>query len=69
MDSREEMMKAFQYIVSDTRDDDLPVLVGTARDIAAYLGTTINSVTSSISHRETSLLRHRYKITKIKEEE
>ena len=61
-------MKAFQYIMSDTKDDDLPVLVGTSRDIANYLGTTVNSITSSITHRDTALIRHRYKITRIEEE-
>lgn len=67
MKRKNQFMK--QYIMSDTKDDDLPVVVGTASDIAAYLGTTINSATSSISKREKSLLRHRYKITEIKEEE
>lgn len=52
-----------QYLVSDTKDKDLPIMVGTAKEIKDYFGTTEGYVRCAINKKQ--MVRNRYLITKL----
>ena len=47
-----------QYMVSDTFDKDLPVMVGTMKEVANWLGMAEVSVRCSINKKRLALRRY-----------
>lgn len=48
------------YMLIDKKDNDLPLYVGTARELAEYLGITKSAIFSAISHAKTRGHKCRY---------